>query len=212
MKKILVAVDFSDGSARAVSVALDMAAKFNARVYVLHVLHDPSDAPGFYSAKKAGKKVFRNMEQSAQEMMEAFVKAHVKPRRKFDVAIVPGLPPDQILRIAKREKADLIVLGTRGRSGWERLMLGSVADHVVRGASCPVLTVPETPKERKEREKKEKRQEKKARKEEEKEETKASAESREEGEDEGADVDGTPETEAPKTAAGDEAPKKPKAT
>jgi nucleotide-binding universal stress UspA family protein len=164
MKKVLVAVDFSDGAARAVRTGLDVAAKFGARLHILHVLHDPSEAPGFYSAKKAGKKVWRNMEQSAQDMMDAFVKANVKTRRKFDVEIVSGLPPAQILRVATREDVDLIVLGTHGRSGWERLLLGSVADHVVRRATCPVLTIPESPadrKERKQREKEEKKEEKK---------------------------------------------------
>lgn len=162
MKKVLVAVDFSEDSARAVRVALDVTAKFGARLLVLHVLHDPSETPGFYSAKKAGKKVWRNMEQSANEMMSDFVKAHVKTRRKFDVAIVPGLPAAQILRTAKKEEVDLIVIGTRGRSDWQRLLLGSVADHVVRSATCPVLAVPESSAERKQRErtKKAKRQKK----------------------------------------------------
>ena len=142
MKKILVAVDFSDDSVRAVAAALDVADSFDARLFVLHVLHDPSDTPGFYSAKKAGRKVWRNLEESAQEMMKEFVKTHVKTRRKFDTAIVPGLPYAQILQVAQKEKVDLIVMGTHGRSGWERLLLGSVADRVICRATCPVMVIP----------------------------------------------------------------------
>ena len=141
MKKILVAVDFSDGSVRAIRAALDVAAKFRARLLILHVLHDPSDEPGFYTAKKAGKKVWRNMEESAQEKMDDFVKPYAKAGRKLDVAIVPGLPPAQILRVAQKEDVSLIVVGTRGRGRWERLLLGSVADRVIRGCRCPVLSV-----------------------------------------------------------------------
>ncbi len=149
MKKILVATDFSAGSLPALSQALEIARRFSARLLLVHVIHDPAEAPGFYSAKKAGKKVFRNMEQAARQMMEEFADKHMKNFKKSDARVVPGLPAAQIVHLAEKEKVDLIVMGTHGRSGLTRLMLGSVADKVVRSATCPVLTVHAPEKEEK---------------------------------------------------------------
>ena len=59
---------------------------------LLHVLYDPADAPGFYASKKAGKKVLRNMEDAASQMMGEFVSKHMKRRKNFETRIVPGLP------------------------------------------------------------------------------------------------------------------------
>jgi universal stress protein A len=141
VKKILVATDFSDTSAQALKSAVEIATACKASILLLHILHDPADAPGFYAAKKAGKKVLRNMEQAAEQMMEDFVELQLAPFEKFDTLVVPGLPAEQIVRLAKKEKVDLISIGTHGRSGLVRLMLGSVADRVIRTAPCPVLTV-----------------------------------------------------------------------
>ena len=139
--KILVATDFSEGSRPVVNQALKIADKFDADLLLLHVLHDPAEAPGFYSAKKAGRKVLRNMEEAASQMMAEFVEKNLKKRKKIETRIIPGLPADQIVNLSKKEKVDMIVLGTHGRSGLKRLMLGSVTDRVLRENTCPVLVV-----------------------------------------------------------------------
>ena len=141
MKKILVAVDFSAASLEAVAWALKLATQFDAQLILLHVLHDPAEAPGFYSSKKAGKKVLRNMEDAASTMLDEFVEKHLKEWKKADARIVPGLPAEQIVRVAEKEKVDLIVMGTHGRSGFQRLLIGSVTDKVIRACARPVLTV-----------------------------------------------------------------------
>ena len=141
MKKILVAVDFSDSSAKALAHALELAEKFDSQLLLLHVLHDPADAPGFYASKKAGKKVLKNMEQAAAEMMAEFVDKHARKWKKTEARIVPGLPAEGVVRMAGDEKFDLVVVGTRGHSGVKRLLLGSVADKVIRACRCPVLSV-----------------------------------------------------------------------
>ncbi len=141
MKKMLVAIDFSPGSIEALREALKWALPFDAHLLLLHVLHDPADAPGFYASKKAGRKVLRNMEEAASSMMSEFVGKHLKKWEKFDAHIVPGLPAEQIVRVAEKEKVDLIVLGTQGHSGLKRLMIGSVTDRVLRACQCPVLAV-----------------------------------------------------------------------
>jgi len=141
MKKILVAVDFSPAAVAAAEQALALATAFEAHLLLLHVLHEPADAPGFYSSKKAGKKVLRNMEEAATAMMAEFVGKYLKKCEKQEARILPGLPAEEIVRVAEADKVDLVVMGTRGASGLKRLMLGSVADRVIRSCTCPVLTV-----------------------------------------------------------------------
>jgi nucleotide-binding universal stress UspA family protein len=89
------------------------------------------------------------MEHAAATMMEEFVTKRVKGYEALETRIVPGLPAEEIVRQAVTAKADLVVMGTRSRSGLKRLMLGSVADGVVRACECPVLVVPEGLKARK---------------------------------------------------------------
>ena len=143
MKRILVAVDFSEASVDALKRAISIAKKFEAKLLVLHVIHDPANSPGFYVSKKAGKKVFRNMEESAQQMMKEFTAKYLKKFQDYDTFVITGLPGAQIINFAGKKNADLIVMGTHGRGGLDRLMLGSVADKVIRGATCPVLSVRE---------------------------------------------------------------------
>ena len=140
--KILVAVDFSEGSQKALAMADKIAAKFRSKLILLHVLHDPASAPGFYSAKKAGKKVLRNMEEAAHKMMDDFATKNLPKSRKVEKRVIPGLPAAQIVYLAKREAIDLIVMGTQGLSGLKRLMIGSVVDTVMRASPIPVLAVP----------------------------------------------------------------------
>lgn len=144
MKKILVAVDFSQGSIEALHQAVKLGEAFKAKLLLLHVLHDPADAPGFYASKKAGRKVLRNMEEAASSMMSEFVAKHLKNAENFEVRIVPGLSAEQIVRVAEKEESDLVVLGTNGHSGLKRLMIGSVTDRVLRACKCPVLAVRST--------------------------------------------------------------------
>ena len=141
--KILVAVDFSQGSRKALAFADKIAAKFRTKMIILHVIHDPASAPGFYAAKKPGKKALRNLDEAAQKMMDDFVKKSLPKSRKVDKRVVPGLPAAQIVYLAKKEDVDLIVMGTQGLSGLKRLMIGSVVDKVMRASPVPVLGVPE---------------------------------------------------------------------
>ena len=81
MKKILVAVDFSQGSIEALRQAVKLGDAFKAKLLLLHVLHAPADAPGFYASRKAGRKVLRNMEEAASSMMSEFVGNISKTRK-----------------------------------------------------------------------------------------------------------------------------------
>lgn len=121
-RDIVFATDFSSCSAAAAKVAAEYARALNARMHVLHV-----------TLPDAGKKHLDNL----KELKEEF-----PPDVPVVTTVESGSPATQIVRYAERCGADLIVLGTHGRTGVSRALLGSVAERVVRTASCPVLAVP----------------------------------------------------------------------
>jgi nucleotide-binding universal stress UspA family protein len=139
-QNILVATDFSDQAGRAVEAAKELAAHFDARVCLLHVV-DPARyardlLPGTFT------EVERRLAVAASERLEELAK------EKFagltvDVAAVTGEAiAATIAEEAKERKADLCMVGTHGRTGINRMLIGSVAEAVVRLAPCDVLTVP----------------------------------------------------------------------
>ncbi len=142
LKKILVPTDFSDYSKFALKYACELAGRFEADLHVLHVLQDlvamvpePGMAfplPGDYMAelKESSERALSKLIDSA-ELSDTNV---VRETRE-------GPPFLEIIRYAKENNIDLIVMGTHGRTGLAHALLGSVAEKVVRKAPCPVLTV-----------------------------------------------------------------------
>lgn len=140
-KTILVAVDFSDSSDNAFQLALSMAKRFGARLVVLHVINEPIDLRGFYVPHISYEKLEEEIAEGAEKMMESFCRQHIDDFSDFESLIVPGMPHDQILEQADSKGADLIVLGTHGRTGLDHVLFGSTAEKVVRKSKFPVLTV-----------------------------------------------------------------------
>ena len=135
-KKILCPIDFDQNSLSALRLATDLARDHDARLYVLHIVAMP-----------AGPEValpFGKMEAAARVKLEGIARQLVDGEARYEVDVTTGDPGVEVLQAAKRLGADLIVMATHGRKGLRRFVLGSVAEHVVREASCPVLTV--TPK------------------------------------------------------------------
>lgn len=145
---VLVAVDFSPGSEAALAWAVDAAIAFGAPLIVLHVVHDPAEAPGYY-VPKDGR--LEEIERVAQEMMEEFVRAARKRLPQLDevdrveTRVVVGLPVTRILEVAEREGARLIAMGAQGRTALGDVLLGSKVERVTRLAPIPV-TVVKTPR------------------------------------------------------------------
>jgi len=141
IRKILVPTDFSDFSQQAAFYAIELAQKFEAEVTLLYVLQDTValfPEPGV-SIPAPGNYV--------QELQESATSSLQRLREKFPAEmniateLRHGNPFVEILRCARDGQYDLIVIGTHGRSGLEHMLLGSVAEKVVRKASCPVLSV-----------------------------------------------------------------------
>jgi universal stress protein A len=143
---ILVAVDFSPPSASALLWAARIAEATGARLTVLHVVHDPEAAPGYYRAKKHGKYV-RRLEDAASEMFDTFVEAvaaehpDIEMIRNAERRLEVGLPVTRVLEVAKETEASLVVVGSHGRSGITHALLGSKAERIARRSPVPVTIV-----------------------------------------------------------------------
>jgi len=142
LDKILVAHDFSENSEHAFNYAFTLAKKLNARLIIIHVIHEAFDLRGFYIPHISFDVLDKEVESSAKEMMEKFCKKTFTDFTNYEASIVVGVPHLEILKKAEQEKASMIVMGTQGLTGVAHLLFGSTAETVVRNAKCPVLVVP----------------------------------------------------------------------
>jgi universal stress protein A len=147
VKNILVPTDFSAGSREAVRYAFDLAVSLGAALHVVHVLENPF-APGafmeMYSPPPAD--YFLDMERQATERLQESLTPEEKARVRAVMTTRLGVPATEILdRLNEDPRIDLVVMATHGRGGVARLVMGSVADKVIRSAPCPVVSIREHP-------------------------------------------------------------------
>ncbi len=140
-RRILHATDFSGASSAALKAAVEMAKANRGRLTILHVMAPPALAlPGEGYVSPA---LYEDLEASARGQARKQLDRVVAKARRGSVRATPllleGVPHEMIARAAR--KADLLVIGTHGRSGLAKLFLGSVASRLVTMAPCPVLTV-----------------------------------------------------------------------
>jgi nucleotide-binding universal stress UspA family protein len=142
LKNILLATDFSEPSAAALEYATSLAQAFGSCIHVLHVLEDLAAhawTTEVYVAALPG--VHEEMERQARERLDAVFSAEDRARFRARTELRTGSPFVEIVRYARDEQIDLIIMGTHGRGPIAHMLLGSVAERVVRKAPCPVLTV-----------------------------------------------------------------------
>lgn len=142
-KRILCPTDFSQPSYEALKVGSELAEHFRAQLCVVHVVSlTPIAANPMIPTTFDVVAYQKELEASAREQLEEVMKKYVSSELKTCVPIVTsGYAPDEIIRVATERKSDLIVIATRGLTGLRRVVLGSVAERVVRLARCPVLTI-----------------------------------------------------------------------
>jgi nucleotide-binding universal stress UspA family protein len=142
-RRILHASDFSRASRQAFSVALDLAKQNKAELILVHVLSPvtPYLADDQYTGASVYPEIEAAQKQEAQAGMRALMAAAQKARVKARALLLKGVAHERIVRAAKNRRADLIVVGTHGRTGLSKFFMGSVAGRVVATAHCPVLTV-----------------------------------------------------------------------
>lgn len=141
-KKILFPIDFSECSPKLTPYAIDMARKCDAKLYLLYVVNTMARFGFMWVAIPPSlTKIDEDIASTARKNMKAFCRDHLEGFTNYETGVVIGDPSEDILKFAQNEGIDLIVMGTHGRKGLERTVFGSVAERVVRGASCPVLTI-----------------------------------------------------------------------
>jgi universal stress protein A len=145
IRRILVPIDFSEHSRMAVEWAATLAKAFDAGVFVLHVWEVPPYIPPEAMVGVPGQAAQTLSEAArihAQQQMRSFV-TNVRDQggRIDETLLESGDPSRTIVEVSERDGYDLIVLGTHGRTGLTHLLMGSVAEKVLRRAKCPVLTV-----------------------------------------------------------------------
>lgn len=137
-RRVLMPTDFSEGSLEAFRYAVKAAAAVSARLFILHVMERSVYSMDFAMTHP-------DISPEVRRRTADLLAAWVAPAKKRGVvakgSLVVGIPFEAICREAKRRKADVIIMGTHGRTGLAHLMLGSNAERVVRLAPCPVVTV-----------------------------------------------------------------------
>jgi nucleotide-binding universal stress UspA family protein len=146
IRRILCPIDFSEFSVSAYRHALSVAQHYRAKLFVQQIV-ELSRYPSASFAVSAGlyREFCRCLLQNAEEELQEFLKNHADNDIQPECVVELGIAPDAILAFAEARKTDLIVMGTHGRRGFDRFMLGSVTERVMRKASCPVLAVRKPP-------------------------------------------------------------------
>lgn len=139
--RILCPVDFSDTSERALQYAIALARQFGASIHLVHVWQMPVYAfPD--GAVILGPDVVAGITGELQKSLDATIARRQEPELALEGHLMQGVPDREIVRMAGELGAELIVMGTHGRTGLAHVLLGSVAERVVRTSNVPVLSVP----------------------------------------------------------------------
>lgn len=134
LNNVLVAVDFGEASEAALTYARNFARNFGARLHILHVMENT-----FLRLRATDPRVLETA--ATRQLVGRLTDADRRTLRAVTVIRTSDAPAEEIVQYAKDEQIDLIVMGTHGRAAVAHLLMGSVAERVVRTAPCPVLTV-----------------------------------------------------------------------
>ncbi|MFH1019689.1 MAG: universal stress protein [Pseudomonadota bacterium] len=141
IKRILVPVDFSENSQKVLRTAADVAGRFKAELIVVFVVQSFDDYSGFFVPHIPIIQLEEEMVKSAGDKMKSFVAETLNGSVPHTTAVLVGDVVEEINRFAGAEKADMIVMGTHGYKGLDKILFGSVAEKIVKTAPCPVLTI-----------------------------------------------------------------------
>ena len=141
-KNILVPFDNSKFSMRAFKVALDIAEKYNSKLTIATCIHDPGYTGDWYTDSHFVAKIVKDQKKTAAKFLSQPQLMAKKRGIKIRTSVLEGESVvKKIVSFAKSQKIDLIVMGSHGRTGWNKLMLGSVANGVLNASKIPVLII-----------------------------------------------------------------------
>lgn len=142
LKTVLVATDFGEPSAAALNYGRDLARSYGAALHVVHVAENVLARYAGDGSLALLPQLQKEVEESARKQLAELVTDEDRRQLHAKAEVLTALgPADAIIEYAKSHKADIIVMGTHGRGALAHLLVGSVAERVVRTAPCPVLTV-----------------------------------------------------------------------
>ncbi|OGP21490.1 MAG: hypothetical protein A2054_00820 [Deltaproteobacteria bacterium GWA2_55_10] len=136
-QRILLPIDFSEQSEKAAEYALMLARRDGALLQVMHVLNVSSDITGLLRPSN-----MRGMLREVEAGLAKFMAKHLKGYDNVAADVLSGVPHSAIVNYAKKNKSDVIVIGSHGKGALDRLIVGSNTERVLRKAPCPVLVVP----------------------------------------------------------------------
>ena len=146
VRRVVTPIDFSDNSKLIAEAAAYMAGKFNAAMYLVFVVQNFEDYSGFFVPQMSMPNLEAELVDGAEDKMDSFCKELQPVCDRLGVSglhskVFMGDVAEQIAEFADEVECDLIIMGTHGYKGLEKIMFGSVADKVVRSAPCPVMTI-----------------------------------------------------------------------
>lgn len=142
-KRILAPTDFSSLGEVGLSAASELARRLGARLTLLHVVREDElqELIDAHVPRHPVDLVYQDLEAALMDQYRRVVPTEVRRAVAVEAAVTVGTPSVEIVRTARLKGADMVVMGTHGRTGLARMVMGSVAEEVVRRAPCPVLTV-----------------------------------------------------------------------
>lgn len=146
IKSILTPIDFSENASIISDAAIYVAGKFGASLNFVFVVQDFEDYSGFMAPPVNMLNLKEEILESAQQQMNKFIDEHKSQFKEAGISsvkseVLTGDIAEEIMSYQKANNCDLIVMGTHGYKGFERILFGSVADKVVKNSCCPVMTI-----------------------------------------------------------------------
>ncbi len=145
IQTIVTPIDFSDNAELILQSAIYMAETFKAKLHIIFIVQNFEDYSGFFVAKMTAPNIEQDLLTGAEEKMHSFCSTYQEVFEKANIEVeqkvLVGDVSEKIVEYSEEVSCDLIVMGTHGYKGLERIMFGSVADKVVKSASCPVTTI-----------------------------------------------------------------------
>ncbi len=141
IEKILFPVDFTTATDKILPFVKDMVKAFNAKLYVLHVIRSPEEFAGFEMGPAWYASLEMDLMDGAEKSMKRLVADQFEDLGEVETHIAVGDIVDTIIDYVSSNDIDMIIIGTHGRKGLEKVMFGSVAEGVIKDAPCPVLTI-----------------------------------------------------------------------
>lgn len=141
IKKILFPVDFTTATDKILPFVKDMVKAFDAKLYIIHVIRSPEEFAGFEMGPAWYMTFEKELKKGAEKSMKRLVGDQLEDLGDVETDIKVGDIVDTIIDFVNSNDIDMIIIGTHGRKGLEKVMFGSVAEGVIKDAPCPVLTI-----------------------------------------------------------------------